>query len=152
MAKCQIWWDDSILAYRAKFPFKQTVVEFLKKNIPHTERSWDESTKIWTFTESYLAGMTQFCQLVYGNSEVAVVTRQQTEQAKQPRQGISPSKLTSTDAQLAEFMRLIPYEAAKAAYRQAAILLHPDKRGGDMETMSKVNAIWTKIQKEVYGQ
>lgn len=151
MAKCMVWWDGSIMAYRARFPFKQAAVEFLKKNIPHSERTWDDQAKIWTFTEGYLDGTVKFFQIAFGNSEVAVVTREQTEKAQQPRQSISVSKLNTTDGMLAEFMRLLPYEAARAAYRQAAILLHPDK-GGNMEDMSKVNALWTKIQKDVYGQ
>lgn len=151
MAKCSIWWDDSIQAYRARFPYQPAIIEFLKKNIPFSDRSFNDQTKIWTFTESYLDGTVKFLHIAFGNNEVAVVTREQTEKAKQPRQSISPSKLTGTDAQLAEFMRLIPYESAKAAYRHAALTLHPD-RGGDMEKMAKVNALWTRIEKEVYGQ
>jgi len=151
VAKCQVWWDDGVMAYRARFPFKQQVVDFLKQQIPHSERSWDDQSKIWTFTEGYLTGTVEFFKIAFGNQEVAVVTREQTEKAKAARQQPGLVKLTGIDAQLAEFMRLIPYEAARDAYRRAAIALHPDK-GGDMEKMSKINALWTKIQKEIYGQ
>lgn len=151
MAKCRVWWDPGVSAYRAQFPFKQQIVDFLKQFIPHSEREWNGDTKTWTFTESYLDGTVKFLQICFGNQEVATVTRTQYEAQQQPRSSVAVSKLNTNDMLLVDFMKLIPYEAARAAYRQAAILLHPDK-GGDMEKMSKVNALWTKIQKEVYGQ
>jgi len=145
-----VWWDESVMAYRARFPFNKQVVDFLKQAIPHSERSWDQDQKLWTFTEAYLDGTVKFFHIAFGTSEVAVVTKEQTEKARQ-KANTGVVRITGIDSQLVEFMKLIPYEAAKEAYRKAALLLHPD-RGGDMEKMAKINALWTKIQKEIYGQ
>lgn len=154
MAKCKVWWDAPVSAYRAQFPFKQQVVDFLKGNIPHSDRSWEDSTKTWTFTETYFDGTVKFLRLVYGDQEVAVVSRQQYEQAQAPPRSVAVRNADSNTMMLADFMRLLPYEAAREAYRRAAILLHPDrnKENDAMEKMSKINALWTKIQKEIYGQ
>jgi hypothetical protein len=152
MAKCRIWWDASITAYRAQFPFKQTVVDFLKQNIPHSERSWDSNTKIWTFTEAYLDGTEKFLRMAFGNQEVATVTRAQYEATQRPPSGsMSVRNLDSNDALAAKFMRSISYEAAKAAYRKACLELHPD-HGGDLTKMSELNAIWSQVEKGIYGQ
>lgn len=154
MAKCRVWWDAGVLAYRAQFPYKPQIVDFLKKQIPHSDRSWDETSKTWTFTENYLDDTVKFMRLIFGDQEVACVTRQQFEASQQPRSNISVRSLDAKDALLARFMKSIPYESAKAAYRHAAMFLHPD-RNKDPEAMSKmseVNALWSKIEKEVYGQ
>jgi hypothetical protein len=158
MAKAQIFWDKGIQAYRLKMSWDKTrsekVVEFLKKQIPHSERTYDPATHIWTFTEGYLDGTVKFLQLIFGNQEVATVTRAQVEQAQQvpPRQAMVTGG-SPLAADCLEFLKSIPYEAAREAYRRTARMLHPDiNRSGDLGDMSKVNALWTKIEKEVYGQ
>jgi hypothetical protein len=159
MAKAQIFWDKGIQAYRLKMQWDKTrsekVVEFLKKNVPHSERTYDPSTHIWTFTESYLDGTVKLLQLIFGNQEVATVTKAQVEAAQQPPR--SNTGVLAANSPLGDtcyqFMKSIPYEAARQAYRRAAQLMHPDiNREGDLGDMSKVNALWTKIEKEVYGQ
>jgi hypothetical protein len=150
MAKARVWWDKDISAYRASFPFKPQLVEFLKQNVPASDRTFDPTTKIWTFTEQYLDGTVKFLHICFGSGEVAVVTRQQFEASSRPPTG-SVRVSNTIDGALAEFMKLIPYESARAAYRHAAVIMHPD-RGGDLEKMSKMNALWTRIQKETYGQ
>lgn len=154
MAKARVWWDKDISAYRATFPFKPQIVEFLKQNIPHSDRTWDQTTKIWTFTEQYLDGTVKFLHIAFGPGEVAVVTRQQFEASSRPPAGASVRVSNTIDTACAEFMKILPYEAARQGYRQAAILLHPDrnKEPDAMEKMSRINALWTRIQKEVYGQ
>jgi hypothetical protein len=162
MAKASIFWDSSIQAYRLKMQADyakiEKCIEFLKKFIPHSDRELivkeDPSTKkkdyTWTFTEKYLQGTVDFMKLIFGAPEVACVTRAQVEATQQPR---TPLTATSNPTASAcyEFLKTISYEDAQKAYRSAAIRLHPD-RGGDMEQMTKVNSLWTKIQKEIYGQ
>ena len=46
-------------------------------------------------------------------------------------------------------MKLLPFDAAQSAYRKAALLLHPNK-GGDKEKMTRVNALWSRIENELY--
>jgi hypothetical protein len=162
MAKAQLFWDASISAYRLKMQADYTrierIVEFLKKQIPHSDRELqvtiDPKTQrkdyTWTFTEKYFDGTVKFLHLVFGSGEVAVISRAQVEQTQAPRMPMQAagSPLANT---CYEFLKLIPFEAAQKAYREAAVRCHPD-RGGDMEQMSKINALWTKLQKEIYNQ
>jgi len=161
MAKASVFWDSSVQAYRLKMQGDyhkiEKCVEFLKQQIPHSDRELvvkvDPNGKkdyTWTFTEKYYDGTLKFLQLIYGAAEVASVTRQQVEAAQQPRMplAVNGNPLAST---CYEFLKAISYEDAQKAYRSAAIRLHPD-RGGDMEAMSRVNSLWTKLQKEIYGQ
>jgi curved DNA-binding protein CbpA len=50
-----------------------------------------------------------------------------------------------------EFFRLLPFEAAKAAYRLAIQELHPD-RGGDPIKAARLNAAWQWIESEIFKQ
>lgn len=162
MAKAQLFWDTSVSAYRLKmhgdWSKTEKIVDFLKKQIPHSDRNLDvqedatthKKNYTWTFTEKYFDGTVKFLHLVFGSGEVAVITRAQVEAAQQPRLPLQQAGSPLANASY-EFLKAIPYEAAQKAYREAAIRLHPD-RGGDMEKMSTVNALWTKIQREIYGQ
>lgn len=162
MAKASIFWDTSVQAYRLKlqgdYAKIEKVVEFLKKQIPFSDRELvvkvdPVTTKkdyTWTFTEKYFDGTVKFLHLVYGAQEVAAVSRAQVEAAQQPRMNMTASANPMASACF-EFLKIIPYEAAQKAYREAAFRMHPD-RGGNMEEMSKMNALWTKLQKELYNQ
>lgn len=145
----RIWWDATVRAYRLSGAYDDQLVSFLKSNIPYSDRAWDPATKIWTFTESYFSGVEKLCKMVFGDANVSVFTRQQVEATAGATSGTSVQKVDTITIELAEFLRLLPYEAAQAAYRKAAFILHPDK-GGDMEKMSRLNQLWTKIEKEVY--
>jgi len=155
MAKCMIYWDVKVQAYQLqmKLPYGEKdklekAVAFLKQAIPHSDRNWEPTTKTWTFTEKYIDGVSKLCVLVFGIQEVAVLTRDKVEgQSK----NISVSGTNTLDSALLTFMKLLPFDAAQAAYRKASMTLHPD-RGGDMEAMTKLNQAWSKIEKEVYRQ
>jgi hypothetical protein len=162
MAKASLFWDTSIQAYRLKlvgdYARVERMVDFLKKNIPSSDRELivkeDPLTHrkdyTWTFTEKYFDGTLKLLHLIYGAAEVAVVTKAQVEAAQQPRLNLT-SGGNSLHTACYEFLKSIPYESAQKAYRDAAMRLHPDK-GGDMQQMSIVNSLWTKLQKEIYGQ
>lgn len=158
MAKCVIFWDVKLSAYQLQMKLGygpteklklEKTVEFLKGAIPHSDRNWDPSTKTWTFTEKYLDGVQKFCVLIFGAQEVATLTRDKVEgQSK----SISVHGVNGIDTTLLDFMKLLPFEAAQAAYKRAALFLHPDRPGGSMELMSKLNQAWSKIEREVYHQ
>jgi len=48
-----------------------------------------------------------------------------------------------------EFFQLLPYEAAKAAYKLAIQELHPDK-GGDPAKAARFIAAWQRIKAEIF--
>lgn len=148
--RVKIWWDPGIQAYRISTPFNPRFVETIKHLVPASDRACDMQTKIWTFTERFLVPMQSLCESIWGKGEIAVITRQQVEtQANQQSQ----RSVTTTSSALAnsamEFLALLPYESAKKAYLHAALALHPD-RGGDTERMSKINSLWSILEKEVW--
>jgi hypothetical protein len=162
MAKVMIFWDVKIQAYQLKMKgdygkIKGTV-DFLKKVIPHSDRDYKElidpktgnKEHIWTFVEKYLDGVQKFCIMAWGAQEVACLTRQAVEGQSQ-QTSTSTVKISGLDAVLLDFMKLLPFEAAQKAYRSASMILHPD-HGGNMESMSKLNQAWQRIEKEVYRQ
>lgn len=59
-------------------------------------------------------------------------------------------RLTLGEAQL-RFCRLLPFEAAEAAWKTAAKYLHPD-RGGDGQLMAQLNGLWGVIKEKQYGR
>lgn len=126
-------------------------VQFLKTAIPHSDRNWDPDSKTWTFIEKYLDGVQKFCVLIFGQQEVAVLTRDKVEgQSK----SISVNGSNTLDSVMISFMKLLPYEAARKAYLIASRELHPDvnKSQGSMELMTKLNQAWQVLEKEVYHQ
>src|SRR5271163_929534 len=164
MAKASLFWDTSVQAYRLRllgdYSKTEKVVAFLKAQIPASDRSLDikddpitkRKDYTWTFIEKYYDGTVKFLELVYGKGNISYITKQQVEAAQQARQSaVTPRSTSPIASDCYEFMRTIPFEAAQKAYREAALRCHPD-RGGNMEQMSKINALWTKLQKELYGQ
>ena len=59
---------------------------------------------------------------------------------------VSPNSLEDA---IIEFFRLLPFEAAKTAYRLAIQELHPD-RGGDPVKAARLNAAWQRIESEIF--
>lgn len=153
MAKCMIYWDTKIQAYqltmKGEFGKIEKTVQFLKGAIPHSDRNWDPTSKTWTFTEKYLDGVSKFCILIFGAQEVATLTRDKVE--GQDKAVSNTNGYSQLDSAMLVFMKLLPYEAAQRAYKMAAMNLHPD-RGGDMESMTRLNQAWSKLEKELYKQ
>lgn len=152
----RVWWDTSVQAYRMTSSFNRQLVDTFKQCVPASNRSFDDQTKIWTFIESYLSPLQNVFKML--GLHPTIITRQQAEQAQQsqPRSAAN-SPVTSRTASIEDvvytFMKSLPYDAALAAYRKAAMLLHPDRNPqSTMDTMSTLNATWTRIAKELYGQ
>lgn len=142
----RIWWDVDVGAYRMITPFNKAFVDTFKVILPASERAYDVDSKVWTFWEKHLTNVEALVTKLWGNAPV-VITRSQAERASQST-GISNQSIP-IDSVIASFVKLIPYEAMQQAYKRAAMLLHPD-RGGDMEQMSKMNAAWQRLEKELY--
>jgi hypothetical protein len=148
-SNCRIWWDASIQAYRLTSPFNKDLVEAFKTLVPASDRAFDPQTKIWTFTERWLSPTSTLIETLM-RAKPQVVTRAQAEQASQGSPA-GPQRQLPLDTVIVQFVKLMPFEACQKAYRQAALLMHPD-RGGDMAKMQSLNTAWDRIQKELYGQ
>jgi hypothetical protein len=153
-ANIRIWWDASVSAYRVTSPYNKQLVDALKSQIPASDRHYDEVTKTWTVVERQFQPLQDL--LTFLGLRAVIITRQQADaaaaQSQQNTQSQGAQRDRPLDAVIIEFVRLLPYDAAKTAYRKAALDLHPDKQGGDSSKMSTLNADWDRIAKEVYGQ
>jgi hypothetical protein len=148
----RIWWDTSVLAYRMASPYNQDLVNAVKQHIPVSDRSYDPTTKIWTFVERQLEPLRKMLTLI--GLQYVVITKQMADQVASQQSagaGASRANVKPLDAVIIEFVRLLPLDAAKAAYRKAAMDLHPDKQGGNSSKMTALNTAWDRIQKEVYN-
>jgi hypothetical protein len=146
----KIWWDVSVSAYRVSFPYNKDLVDVLSRQIPVSDRHYDMQTRIWTVVERQLPAIRKLFDML--QATVVIVTRQQAEaqqtatQSGQIARGVKP-----LDSVLIEFVRLLPYDAAKTAYRKAVMQLHPDMQSGDADRASALNVAWQRIEKEVYN-
>lgn len=143
-ASVRIWWDTSVQAYRIVAPFNRQFIDLLKTLIPVSDRSYDDSSKTWTITERFLKPVQDLVENAF-HTKATVVTKEQAQQAQMP----PATAKTTVEAAIVEFFKLLPREAAEAAYKKACFVLHPD-RGGDMEKMSKFNAAWQRVCKELW--
>lgn len=153
-AQIRIWWDVSVQAYRVTSPYNKQLVDTLKSHIPISDRHYDEVTKTWTIVERQVETFRKLLTLI--GLQYIIITRQQAEtqtaQSSNSNSNASAQRGRPLDAVIIEFVRLLPYDAAKAAYRRAALDLHPDRNNGDASKMTSLNANWDRIAKEVYGQ
>jgi len=140
--KVRIWWDRDIQGYHIESPYNPQLVNGLKSIIPASDRAYDPVTKIWTFSERWFSPVKTVCDRLYGN-QVSYLTRESTERATAP----AVIKHKSLDEVLLAFSRLLPNNALRKAYLVAATELHPD-RGGNMEKMAELNALWARIEEE----
>ena len=142
----KIWWDDSVQVYRLVTPYRPNFVELLKQLIPSSDRAWDAASKTWSLTEKFLPATKDLAEKIFGGV-ATVISKQQAQAAQgQSNSGAAVRSTTPVGKLIEDWFSLLPYEAAKKAYREGAMSLHPD-RGGSLETMSKFNSLWQQIEK-----
>lgn len=151
--KCTISWDSAAQVYMVSAPYEPNFVEFIKLKIqPARDRAWDPNTKMWAIEPSWLDLIQSLATELWTASYVKVITRDEVEQAeraeKEAQRNAIVASLPERERAIYEFVTALPFEAIQAAYRKAATLLHPDRNPTDGEAMSKLNASWTRIEKE----
>ena len=140
--KVRIWWDRDIQGYYIECPYSKAFVEGIKVVVPASDRGYDPTSKIWTITERFFPVIKIAADRLFPN-QVYYLTREQAEKATAP----SAVKSKTLNEILLDFVRLLPNDALQKAYRVAAMTLHPD-RGGDMDKMARLNALWQRIETE----
>lgn len=147
--KCKIWWDTNTQSYIVSSSYNEKLVDALKNVIPSSDRSFDPKTKFWFLTEPYGEALRKIAEACFGVGGVSFVSKQVAEQSRQ-RQTL-PASQDGISTAIAQFFALLSYDAAKAAYRKAALELHPDREGkSDPQRMAQLNDLWSRIEKEVY--
>jgi hypothetical protein len=156
--KARIWWDVPSQAYVISLAYNEKAVEALKGLIPSGDRNFDPSTKFWYVKEQYGESLRSLFGSAFGIHAVSFTSKQVAEQAQQPPSQrafgsagplLNTSTGTTEDAIVA-FFSLLSFDAAKQAYRRAAMDLHPDKQSGDGTKMSKLNDLWARLEKEYF--
>jgi hypothetical protein len=176
MPQARVLWDESVGAYRVSTPYSASFVDLLKQLIPIADRVWDPQAKLWTVAERFALPIKNLCEQVWGTPNVQFMDRNAwlAAQAKQaqayaayqasqsssaanayippPPPPRTPVRGEPIDIVMLNFVKLLPYDAAQAAYRKAAVAFHPDHNGGDGSKMSALNATWQRIEAEHFGK
>ena len=144
----RIWWDVDAEAYRMITPFNAAFKALFEQVLPASARSFDYDSKIWTFQEQYLTKVSELVKKLW-TVEPVVVSKEQAQKASTA--GVGNATTNPLDKVIVDFVRMIPYEAMQQAYRRAAMLMHPDRNPqASMDEMSKMNASWQRLEKELY--
>ena len=160
--QCSFEWDVARSAYSVKAEFQPNFIEFIKAKVPVSDRvpEYDSVTrkfKCWYIKEAWFDILFELaCQLWTANG-VSVITRENAERAWREQEAARAAMLKAQrdavlgplESALLAFCELCSADALKAAFRKAAIELHPDKQGGDQERMARLNASWFIIETEL---
>lgn len=135
------------------------------KQPPSTVRSFDDETKVWSYTgttgESVLNGLKAVCASLGGITPIEV--EDLTEQCRSGRIRLDKKRSKPQSAEeffynhgtpiggqtemtkeqiLEKLTAILGHEVTKSAYRKAALRLHPDRNNGDGSRMSELNMLW----------
>lgn len=167
--KCRIWWDAALDSYTVSSSYNVKLVDSLKQFIPTGSRDFDPQTKFWYIKEQYGEFVRQVAETAFGVGSVSFTSKNAAQQSAAGQQayrtqqpsgwssqwssgGAAPMTATpqTTEDCIIAFFSLVPYEAAKKAYLVASSTLHPDKPSGDGVKMTKLNELWSRIEKEFF--
>jgi len=152
MIKCRIWWDDATQGYVVSSSYSPKLVEGLKNVIPSSDRLWDDKTKFWHVTEAYGEMIRKVAEVALGPGTVSFTSKQvsqQYTQSQNQRQSLQ-ANAQNIDACIAEFFGFLSYEVARKSYLLTAQTLHPDKATGNPQKMSRLNELWSRIEKDFF--
>ena len=151
--KVTIQWSQQYSAYALKFQdthhFQEMspIMNFIKSN-PYGEYTYDPDNKIWYFAEKHLAQVRILVD-AFGPNIFDV-----NFQEKPPLNYSFTSKTISVDTYLDDFVNLtgenlrnLEYNDAKKIYRRMCMKFHPDRNPEFASSMSRLNEIWTELEK-----
>lgn len=147
--KCTIQWDQDVDAYIVSTPFSRQFVDFIKIAIPVSDRVWEPEKKVWYIKESYFSVVHDVARKVWSDSEIVVILKSdvQAQQAKKTSiEAVSKAPLNDV---IVQFVKALPKDSLKAAYRNAALALHPDRNGGDGSKMAVLNTLWARLEQDL---
>jgi hypothetical protein len=117
-------------------PWDQNFLDDLKTSIPFFARSWKPEHKLWSIRKNWVPVAVEVTRRHFRVVEIPA-----EEQKRQ-------STHTSSDVYAVLcLLPSAPRELVKAAYRVLALAHHPDREGGDIEKMQRLNAAYEKLTK-----
>lgn len=134
MPSARIWYDEAFDGYAVSSPYNADFVNWIKFNIPREDRRYDGVAKVWTVAGKHKDKIVAQCRLRFGTVDV-------TEKFETA----APAGPSLPPGDLAELLRLLGPEAVAKAIRHATLIHHPD-RGGDTNTMARINELWGKVK------
>jgi hypothetical protein len=144
VARARIWFDVLEDRYWVSFDYHSAFIEFLKASIPSRARSFDEQSRAWSFGRAYLALVTSEARRYFPDLTVEPEPPRKRERKSKPK--AERIKIKSEDFLLVEFFHAVGIEGARAAYRKAATLAHPDHEGGSDESMKYLNRLMAELE------
>ena len=113
----------------------------------------DADSKQWRVEDGWEKVLVALATELWGADSVSFRSRQDVEQelaqlAKAQREAFM-SALPPKERACFEFFELCSLDALRAAFRKMALELHPDRNGGDAVRMTKLNAAWSVLEKEL---
>lgn len=112
------------------FPYKRLLVDLLKAEIPAYARTYDPEEKTWWVAAPYAQLATDLLRTCFPDARIERPSSRQA--ASEPIRG------TDRAFAVLHLLPSAPPALVDAAFRCLAKLHHPD-RGGDVETMRRLN-------------
>jgi hypothetical protein len=143
VARARIWFDVLEDRYWICFDYHREFIEFLKAAIPSRARSFDSNSRAWSFGRAYLPVVEAEARRYFPDLQIEAEPPRKKRERK-PK--VEREKIRSEDFLLVEFFHCVGIEGARAAYRKAATLAHPDK-GGSNDAMKYLNGLMEQLER-----
>jgi hypothetical protein len=142
-------------AYTFTFSFKKNEFNaikamsgLLRATIPASHRDYNPNSHEWTVLDQYWPPLKEILQKANWTICEEVVVAPEDFFYNQGSIIDTPISREDLANQLLAMLgitaeQLADSNAAKKAYRKAALLLHPDRNGGDGSRMSELNSVWS---------
>ena len=128
----------------------RAAITTLKTFVPVANRSYNPTEKLWTIDEygkDCLNRWVDYCRL---NLKAEIQWLDPAASGHSEQRTPPPPRRNPTSADAFKALHLLPSAPAsvvRAAYKALACEVHPDKPGGDAETMKRVNSAFEFLSK-----
>lgn len=128
--------DPMVNGWICKVPYDPKWINDLKFKVPGAARVWNKDKKVWIVDDMFIETIRQLCTTYFGSY-------------KEMKNDPPPPPPAAVATHFENFIRLCSHEDVKKLYRNAALLCHPDRNGGNGEKMSQLNISWEAIKRDL---
>jgi hypothetical protein len=148
--------EKDLGAYVFTFHFKkhefqavQAMTGLIRATVPASHREYNPNSHEWTLLDAYWDNF--HAVLKQGNFKLTEDKTVAPEDFFYQNQGVASATIVDKNTLANQLLALLGITAeeladankAKKAYRRTALLLHPDRNGGDGSRMSELNSVWS---------